>query len=37
MAAGLSDELNDVECIVGLVDNRREIPNRPKTYEKKVA
>ena len=30
MAAGLSAELRDLECIVGLLDTRAAKPNRPK-------
>ena len=35
MEAGLSQELRDVEWIVGLIDARARKPNRPKTYRKR--
>ncbi len=35
MAAGVSDTLHDVECIVGLIDARAPKPGRPKAYKKK--
>lgn len=37
MEAGLTDELRDVEWIVGLIDVRATKPNRPKTYRKRIS
>ena len=37
MAADVTNELHDVEWIIGLIDAREEKPNRPKTYRKKAA
>ena len=36
MAAGVSDTLRDMEWIVGLIDDRAPVPNRPATYKKKA-
>lgn len=37
MAAGLDNDVRDLNWIVGLIDARAKKPNRPKTYRKRAA